>query len=707
MQYRPEDFPPIHARDHLRILKKEKWAGILFFIMVVGLTTLYLSSSKPRYAATSTFLLYPPPVSPTLMMSELVIYEGKDIIHEKLFTNTYFDVLKSREFCEKVFDRLDLWDDYDLGGERKGVPFFGETVTITREMITESVSGNVEVRTPVLTSNANVLTIRSGNPEKAARIANTMLEVLLEILLEERETHIQNNLEWLQTAFHQLEEEILGSDQALQDYKRQHDAISLDERENILLTKLHTLNGSLVQSRLARIAAQNIYYDAKQHQADPSNLENAPAIIASNAQIAGLQAQFNLIKTELSRIRKRYKEKHPRMIEIRATIMELEQRILAEIHNAIDSLRISYELTRSQENSLIRELEEVKAEVIRLDEQKIEYLKLFNASLVNHAIFDTVLNRMKENQILLTFANPLKTLQVIDRAVPPDKPSGFRQFFLPVSILVGIILGCFLCYLKDYFDDTIQNEREVHDVLSLPLLAILPYCRNSRVRKTRTLGNALTLYPDIPFVEFFHRFANIVQHALARQDRKTILVVSTSPQEGKTSVTTNLGIALAQRGQKVLLIDGNLRRPSLHDIFLLDNSIGLSNLFQTAGEGSLGTFAQKTNVENLYCLPAGPQPPVPPVFLESSQAAQVLEAFREHFDRIIIDSSAILEVSDATVLARLTDTIIWVMGSGDTSKEKATWTKRSLSLVNADILGVVLNKVHHLRGPTSYYPEER
>jgi len=702
--YRPEDFPPVHLRDHLRVIRKNKWTAVVFFVFIVGLMGLYLLTTKPNYEGTSKLILLPPPLTPLTMLGEMIYSEGIDIVSKRLFAMTQFEVIKSRQVAERVMDRLQLWDEYHLGEERTG-PFGRKSEPVTRAMAVQAFAEKVSVIQPTVMSNHIEVNFRAKDPEKAAHVVNVLVEEYTAHLYEDRSERIQQNLEWLQKEFKTLENQVLEADQALQDFKKERDLISVDDKENILLQKLITLNGTRIQARIARIAAETAYNDAKQLDDDPTHLENAPMIVASNPQIAALNGQLNVLRTEQARIRERYLEKHPRTIELRSTIEELEGRVRAEVQKAIESLRISYEMAKSQEISLTDELEKVQEEVIRADEQKIHYLQLLNDSKANRILFDSMLGRLKETVLVKDFKNPKETVQIIDTAVPSDKPAGYRPYFLHIAAGVGLLVGLLLCYVRDYFDTTIQNERDIHEILKLPLLGVLPFSRTSGFRKYPSLVKAPLLHPDISYVEFLQHLASVVHHAGNKENCKTLLITSACPREGRTSLTANMGIALAQRGQKVLIVDGDLRNPSLHEAFSIDGTAGFSNLLQTGGDPK--EYTKQTEVQNLFCLPAGPFPPMPSALLESVSVPSVMETLKEGFDWVLIDSSALLEAPETIALAQWTDAALWVITSGQTSGERAAWAKRSLTLMNCSILGVVLNQVRFLRGPTHYYTAKR
>jgi len=750
-----QELPPVHLRDHLRVIAERKWTAVLFFLAVVGMTGLYLLFSKPYYSAKVVMILNPPAFSPLTMMSELIYSAGLDVVSKRLYTTTQFDVLKSRKLAEKVLDRLDLWSEYGLGEEMRS-RFGLKRTPVSREAVARDLAGRISAASPNIMSNAVELTVRSETPERAARIANAIVEVYLETLYEERERKIEENLTWLRREFKVLEEELLNSDQAVQEFKKRHNTISVDDRENILTQKLHGMNASLVQARIARIAAENAHQDAQGLARDPKLLGRAGVILASNPQIAALQGQLNLARTELSRIQERYGEKHPRRVELAATTQELEGRIRQEVLEAIDTLRITCEMARSQEEALVEELEAAKQEVLRLGEERIRYLQLKDQSTVNRTVFETLLNRLQETKLLLTFQNPLETLQVIDRAMPPARPAGFRPYFLPVAAAVGLLLGIFLCYVRDYFDDTFRSEREVQDLLKLPLLGRLPRSRYGNAAGRRpawdsagadsrttagqaggfatasrstskqagdlatnggeTAGQAAGLGkterpagkqtaglraasgPEAPlpqqtdphFTACAERLATMVRHLTDREDLRVVLIASACPGEGKTTVVAALGAALARRGKRVLLADGNLSKPDLHRLFSLGNDRGFADLLQD--DSGLHQAALATGLPGLFCLPAGHRPPQLSASLDSEPAGRVLRAFLEDFDILLVDSGAVLTAGDTADLARWSDAVLWVVSYAETPRDQALAARNHLTLLDRRILGAVLNK---------------
>ncbi len=698
-----QEFPPIHLRDHLRVLQKRKFTGIIFFLLLVGGTLLYLVLSTPLYQATVVMTIKPPSVSPLMLSGELAYIEGVDVVTRKLYTQTQFEVLTSKKLAERVMDRLNLWDRFHVGEVFRSGARFSEKKTITREMALDAFTERVDVVSPTALSFHIEVRYKDEDPEQAARIANALVDAYTDLLYQERAETISKNLTWLKQEFNKLDADVVGAEEEVQRFKKQRNVISVDERENILLEKLRALNASLTQARIARIAAENAYYDAQRFEKDPSSLEVAPFVAASNPQIATLTTQYNTLKTQISGLTTRYKEKHPQMVALTTTLAELQERIQAEIRKALESLKANFEYTKRQEESLQKELETTQAQVIDIDKERIAYLSLVDKAKVNRAIYDTLLTRLKETNIIQEFHNPLQNITIIDRAVPPRDPAGFRQWYVPVAALVGLLVGTFLCYVKDYFDRSMQSERDVYECLNVPIIAAIPFVRPGTWGKEPSVKvvppheSSLRL-----FREQFHRIAGLVIRTASETSMKTILVVSVGPKEGKTTFVGNLAIVLAQHGMRVLVVDADLRKPSLHTFFNVSNDVGLSTCVETSLPPQ--RVVKETDVTGVSIIPAGRIPQSdPPVVLHHTVIQETITAVKDSFDIILFDSACVQEVSDAGILAGRVDGTIWVVRSGTTPKEQAVWAARYMRDMKANSIGAVLNGVQFFRGAVNYY----
>ena len=701
---RAEDLPPVHLRDHLRILKKRRWTGISFFALVVSFTALYLIFSKPQYQAKAILTLKPPSVSPLTLTGEVLYIEGVDVVTRKLYTQTQFEIFKSRRLAERVMDRLKIWDKFHLGETNKSIFSIGKGRVVSRDMALASFARNIDVISPTALSHHIELRVKNPDPELAARIANSLIDAYVELLYEERSEKIRKNLIWLRDEFQKLDDDVMNAEQALTKFKKQRKTVSVDDRENILLEKLHALSASLTQARIARISAENAYFDAKRLEGNPTVLESVPFILTSNPQIATLHTQYNSLSAEISGLQTRYKEKHPRMAALNTTLAEVKESIRAEVQKALKSLKANYDYTKLQEESIQKELESIQSEVIGMDQERIEYLSLLDSAKVNRAIYDTLLTRLKETTTIQGFHNPLQNIDIIDTAIAPDSPSAYREWYLPLAALVGILLGVFLCYVKDYLDTTLWNERDIYECMKLPVLGIVPDFKRGFLRRkiqSETVGRFL---PQSSLMEYFHRIANVLDHIAKEKGLKTFLITSIGPKEGKTTVITNLGVALAQRNKRILLIDADFRRPHLHEVFEMHNESGFSNCAHSDIEPA--SLIHETEIPNLYLLTSGTYLTDQPITLQSEAIRRAINSLKDSFDMLLFDSSSVQEVSDPCVLGGWLDAILWVVSSGQPTRENGIWAKRSFEYLDRLMIGTVLNRVQFTRGASGYYSQD-
>jgi capsular exopolysaccharide synthesis family protein len=265
--------------------------------------------------------------------------------------------------------------------------------------------------------------------------------------------------------------------------------------------------------------------------------------------------------------------------------------------------------------------------------------------------------------------------------------------------------GTGLAFFFEYLDVSIKDEDDVKNYTNLPLLGHVP---NIKMKAEDEFSREILTYtsPKSWESEAYRNIRiNVVFSFPRGQLAKTLLVTSSVPGEGKTSVLTNLGVVMAQAGKNVLLIDGDMRRSKLHKIFGLDNSVGLSNLL--VGEADLDSAIQRTKVPNLSIIPSGYTPPNPADLLDSKKLVELIHDLKERFDVIFIDSTPVISPTDATILSIRVDGVILVIEAGKTTREIARRAARQLADVKAKTIGVVLNKVTTRPGDYYYYPYYR
>jgi capsular exopolysaccharide synthesis family protein len=318
-------------------------------------------------------------------------------------------------------------------------------------------------------------------------------------------------------------------------------------------------------------------------------------------------------------------------------------------------------------------------------------------------IFQSLLTSAKETGI----STQMRTtnVRIVDPAEQPRSPiSPNRSLNMTMGVLGGLMLGLVLAFFLDYFDDRIKNPEEIKAYLDLPVLGLLPAVRGIEASQPYPRMNAAT-WPKLN--EAFRTLRTNVIFSSAEQGCRSVVVTSTGPNEGKTLVSSNFAISLAEAGLRVLMIDADLRRPQQHNVFQVDQEPGLSNLI--VGGIKASEVIRKTSIPGLWILPAGRIPPNPAELLGSARFLEFLKSFSEHFDWMVIDTPPVMAVSDAAPVAHAATGVLFVVRSESVSRYAAQMAIEQLDNTRAHIIGAVLNRVdldRHAYYYSQYYRKE-
>jgi capsular exopolysaccharide synthesis family protein len=365
-------------------------------------------------------------------------------------------------------------------------------------------------------------------------------------------------------------------------------------------------------------------------------------------------------------------------------------------------VRNQYLAVQAQENGLMRALEQQKQEALGMNRKGIEYGVLQRDAESNRQIYDSLLKRANETGV----SGDLKTsnIRVVDRADVPQSPVRPRRSLnLLLALFGGSFLGLGLAFFFDYLDNRIKTPEEIVQHLGLPSLGLIPVAP----KVEGSSADPMIDQSEPIFSEAFRALRTNVLFSSAEEGTHTVVVTSTGPGEGKSLVTANLAMALAKAGQRVLVIDADLRRPRVHTIFGKKQDPGLSNLM--VGSSKAADVVQKGRIQNLWILPAGKTPPNPAELLGSKRFNEFLKSLKDHFDWVLIDSPPVMAVADACVIAHRTTGVIFVVSADATSRHTARQALEQLAQAHARVIGGVLNRVDLQKNPyyySKYYKKE-
>lgn len=700
----------LHLLDLIATVRKYRRLVLSFFLVVFGLVVLFTYASTPLYEGAAKVLI-------EKGEADELAARGRSSSFDPVFYETQLQLIRSRAVVERVVDMLNLEKDYEQylesASNRRTVLQFawqllGDMTDDVRKMlfrkedspagengrktlIVEKITENLLVR-PVEGTRLVTINFLSPNPELAALVANTTARAYIEETLQLKMDATRRSLEWMGRKAEDEAQKLKAAEQALQDYMKANDIVTMEDRIAVVPEQLSEINLQLLRAETRRKEMEILVNKIGRAGRNYQKLETISAI-TSDLALQSLRSQIVETEKSIMELSNKFGSKHPLMVKTRGDLQVLERKKRQEIDRIIDSLRNEYELALSNEQTLRSKLTGSKSEAIGLNEKFIQYGALKRVVDTNRQLYDALMLKLKE-QSITGETNPVNLWIVEQAAVPkiPSKP--WKKGNLILGLAIGLIGGIVLAFLIDYFDNTIKDPEQAESILGLPILGVMAKRRNLKYDVEETVLRE----PHSSFAESYRGLRTAVFLSFADQAPRRILLTSAGVGEGKTTTSVNLAITLAQSEKRVLLVDGDLRKPRIHHVLKVPNTRGLSNYLAGAVDGHI---VQKTAIKNLFVITAGPIPPNPSELLISSKLPGLIDSMSSEFDVIVCDSPPVLPVSDARLLCRLFEGVIMVAAGGKTSYEFADRALRILKDSGARVLGLVINALEIEK--SSYY----
>ncbi|HZQ91801.1 MAG TPA: polysaccharide biosynthesis tyrosine autokinase [Terriglobales bacterium] len=548
----------------------------------------------------------------------------------------------------------------------------------------------------------------SPDPQLAARVVNSISEVYVEHNFKSKYESTMQTSDWISKQLSDLLVKVEASQEALVRYQKEHGIVGLDEKQNIVTEKLQGLNKELTEAEADRAAKEALYRIAQQGR--PDLVTTGPT---ENSTIAQLRLKEADLKQRVAELNTQFGPSYPKVIEANEQLRQVQASIRQESQDTGSRARNAYLAAVQREKLLRAALEQQKLEANKLNESAIQYNILKRDAESNRQLYEGLLQKLKEAGVIAGLKS--SNIQIVDPArVPtsPARPNIPRNITL--AFLFSLAFGIMLSFAVEVLDNTLRTPDQVQMVASLPPLAIIPAGQLGAARNRMLPGattRRLTPADQVGLVSFAHPRSALAESYRALRTSlllsstgappKVILVTSALAQEGKTTTAVNSAIVLAQKNAKVLLIDADMRRPSIHRVLGIKQGPGLSN-FLGGKESAENVVQSYPQVPNLSVIPAGPVAAHPAEMLGSVTMSRALARWREQYDHIIIDTPPSLNVTDAVLLSVEADTVILVIRSGRTTKQALRRARDLLLRVNAKLAGVVVNAVD-LSGADHYY----
>jgi capsular exopolysaccharide synthesis family protein len=673
--------------DYLRILVKRRWAALAAFMVIVATTALYSFLGTPVYKATTQILVERQ--TPRLLESREGSYSSDALNQE--FYQTQYKLLASRALAEKVVTKLDLYNNPKVTAQQMAADATALQRQHYKDRIINGLMGGIEV-TPIRNSSLVDVSYYSPDPQLAALIVNTVAQAYIEQSLDLRFAASQEEVTWLNQRIGEARKKLEDSELKLNQYAREHNIVAWENKETITSQKLEQLNKELITAQTRRSETETRFREVSQGHPIPE--------IVNNKLIETLKGEEAKIIAQVSEQGRKFGEKHPRMIQLHQELAGIRAKIASEHAYIVQAVKNEYRMAQNQEKHLKQALEEQKTDTQDLGDRSVEYKVLLRDVETNRALYENMLKSLKTT--VATENLPSTNIRIIYPASVPEKPAKpkkARNLFL--SLLVGSFMALGLVFGLEFVDTSIKNPDDVEKWLGIPNLAMIPHLETPEAQTRDQIPGLVVHCEGNPLAaEAYRALRTSIVFSAAGKAPRVILVTSAVPGEGKSLTSINLAAAMAKAGKDVVLLDTDMRRPSLHKIFQVEQEPGLSNYLV----GEINDLpCVPTVVPHLYLLPCGKIPPNPSELLGSARMDELLVKARERFAQIILDSPPLISVTDATILSTKSEGVLLVIRAEEAPRKVIKKAKDQLLGVNSRLLGSVLNDIPFQKNGYYYY----
>lgn len=705
----------VHLFDRLAVVVKYYKVVLVVFVLVAAGMMYQAYTTVPKYSARARIHIEEENTTNAAQFKEpYIAYQDPEP-----FYNTQYKILQGRDLARRAVRRLKLDTVPEFNGRgptptklslmlhaakaRILQPFGGAPATppattvpaspgkVNEEDLVTAFLGRIQVA-PVKGSRLVDVSFISADPQFAAKAINVVGEEYVAQNLEFRLQNTDKSLQWMKEEVKRQQNLVTASEGLLAQYREKQNALSLDDRQNIVVSRLNQLNDAVTRARTNRIARE-----ASWNQVKSTKDREALTQIVQNPLIQNLRGRLTELQRDRAKLAEKYGDKHPDIQRINGQITESQRLIDGEVDKQTEAIKNDYEAAVAEEQSLKADLDVQNAAVMDLNRKGIDYSVIQREAESNRQVYESLLQRQKELEVVSN--SRANNVRVLDRAqVPtgPFEPDLNRAWMM--ALLFGLGLGVAAAFAVDYLDDTVKTPEDVTWRLKLHFLGLVPKVRGER--------HPLLSGP-VPhdFGEAFRALRTALVMSNPSRSTRIVAITSAQPLEGKTTTAVNIALALAIGGARVLLIDADMRRPSLHKALRMPNDKGLSHLL--SGQAKMREVVHHSPDPNLLVITAGATPPNPSELLASdTMKAFIQQLAMGPFDWVVIDTPPVLAVTDAVILAPLVSGVTFVLGAEMTRWRLAERAIETIQAGNPQSLSAVLNKVDFDRNRyyyTRYY----
>lgn len=705
-------------RDYLRVLIKRAWVVLGTLAIIFGAVLIATLRQTPIYDAVGSIAIN----KPDPMLTSLREGNTGADYYDPTDLDTEVRILRSDLLALQVIKQMNLDKLPEFGGHGMSPSSSLQMTTDILQPDSERANGLLgafkgSLRV-MLEPNTRIIDLhfRSPNKELAAHVVNALANTYIEQNFKTRFESTMQASDWLSRQLVDLQMKVETSQEKLVKYQKQHQILGIDEKQNITTEKLDELNKELTQAETERMDKESVYQLAAAGDTDSAAAVAGGA--SQNKEFAGtsslldrLQAQKADLQIQSAQLTTQFGPSYPKVAQLNNQLHEIDSQIQGEMKKVAARLRGNYLAALQRENMLRAAFEQQKQQENKLNESAIEYSLLKRDFETNRTLYEGLLQKLKEAGVTAGLrSNNIREVDIARTPGAPAEPDVPRN--LGFAFVLGLTSGIALAFVLEGIDNTVRTPEQAQAISGLPSLGMIPMGSKSSaeggartglsVASSKEVVELITqARPQSQMAESYRALRTSLLLTSLGSPPKIILITSALPREGKTTTSINTAIVLAQKGTRVLLIDADLRRPSIHRTLGLGPRAGLSNVL-TGGASLQQATVRSSVLPNLYVLPAGTPPPNPAELMASAQMFEMLAELREQYDHIVIDTPPTLSVTDAVVLSTRADAVVLVIRSAQTTKPALRRAREILTQVNARVSGVLLNAVN-LDSPDYYY----
>ena len=708
-------------RAHWRTIQKRRWTVLSILLVTLTIVSIMTFKEKAIYRADALLEIQKENANiPTVQE----LFQLENVSDNYL--ETQYKVLQSETLARRVIDQLHLERDSEFNPPRDGwiqakthaaAPNPNSAIDPdVQQTVLKEFKDRLSID-PVRRSRLVQISFESQDPKVAAQVVNSLAENYIQQNLESRWQAAQKASDWLSQQLESFRAKLEKSEDDLQGYAQKNGLLFLEtekgDTENIVNERLRQLQDELTKAQAERYAKESIY-----RLTESGDYGALPGVV-DNKLIQELTGRLSELERQKASLAPTFTDDYPKVKEIQSQIDEIARRLNEERKRAAQGIVDDYLAATRRENLVHEAFEQQQNQANVVAGRTVQYNILKREVDTNKQLYEGLLQRLKEAGV--SAGMNASNIRVVDLAVPATRPVRPRPILnLGLALLLGLGCGIGIAFLQEHLDDTLKNSDDIERVLRVPALALIP-SRDSLdygsagvyglVKKVASHHNGNGVIVPLEkrsgktwvridgngtqhsaLSEAFRGLRTSVLLSAAGRPPRSLTFVSAEPGEGKTTVASNLSISLAQLGKRVLLIDGDMRRPCVHKLFNIEENSGGLVTFLTGGEG-WSHLVRPTGVPNLDCLICGPVPPNPSELLSSDRMLTLMFEVMREYQFVLIDAPPLLNVTDGRILATIVDGVILVVRGGFTPQELAQQAQFHVRDVGAHLIGVVLNDV--------------